>query len=341
MKVLVTGANGFIGSHIVRAFHKSRRAEVLALVRARADLKFIDQYKPQIIRGDFSGDAPLPDAVKSADAIIHVGAKVGDWGDYRDFFKANVLGSLKLFDSTSPDSLFIFVSSNAVMGEEDNPNPKDEKAPYRPVLDYFLETSMGSGMNHYRLTKALAEMFLVNRAKKTGRRLTVVRPVWVYGPREFHAGPYEYCKTVKDGLPFMPGSDKNRFHTIYAGDLARIIQTITENLRPGVNIYNVGNPEVPLMADYWGSFCDAMGKGRPMHLPKALLYPPALLLEAAYTAFGSPQPPLFTRARVYMFYANNVYDVKKVINEYNITWFTPLERATRLTVRWWRQNGYL
>jgi len=293
------------------------------------------------MHGDLAGDDFDATQLQTFDSVVHAGAKVGDWGDYKDFFKANVLGSLKLFDATRSDAGFVLVSSNAVLGEEDEPKPKDEQAERRPALEYFGESLLPSAMNHYRLTKALAEILLIRRAQKTGRKLTVIRPVWVFGPREFNAGPYEYCKTVKSGMPFMPGCSSNRFHTIYAGDLARIVVRVSEHLKEGVNIYNIGNPQVPLMKDYWGSFCAAMGVKAPQNLPKWLLYPPAMLLEAAYSLAGAANPPLFTRARVYMFYANNVYNVNKVIKDYEIDDFTDLEKATKTTVRWWRMNGYL
>jgi hypothetical protein len=95
------------------------------------------------------------------------------------------------------------------------------------------------------------------------------------------------------------------------------------------------------MKDYWSAFCAAMGEKTPGHIPKWLLYPPAMLLEKLYSLIGTKNPPLFTRARVYMFYANNVYNVSKIIDEYGITDFTPLERATTITTRWWQRYGYL
>ena len=293
------------------------------------------------MHGDLASAAFSSDQMHTFDGVVHAGGKVGDWGDYKDFFKTNVLGSLRLFDAARQDTGFVYISSNAVLGEEDEPGAKDETAARRPVLAYAGEGLLSSAMNHYRLSKALAEILLIRRAKQTGRRLTVIRPVWVFGPREFNAGPYEYCKTIASGVPLMPGCNSNRFHTIYAGDLAKIVVKVCENLKDGVNIYNVGNPQVPLMQDYWAAFCSAMGVKPPQHLAKWLLYPPAMLLEAAYSLAGTKEPPLFTRARVYMFYASNVYNVSKAIEESGFDQFTSLEKATKLTVRWWRMNGYL
>jgi nucleoside-diphosphate-sugar epimerase len=314
---------------------------VTALVRPSADIRFIRRYPIEIMHGDLAEGSFDPAQMQAFDTIVHAGGKVGDWGDYQDFYRTNVLGSLALFDATRHDSGFIHISSNAVLGEEDEAQAKAEDAERRPVLEYAGENLLPSAMNHYRLSKAVAEMLLIARAKQAGRRLTVIRPVWVFGPREFNAGPYEYCKTVKSGVPVMPGCDSNRFHTIYAGDLARIVAKVSENIKAGINIYNVGNPQVERMADYWSAFCAAMGVKAPRHIPKWLLYPPAMLMEAVCSLIGTAEPPLFTRARVYMFYASNVYNVSKVLEDYDIDKFTSLEKATRVTVRWWRMNGYL
>lgn len=338
MKVLVTGANGFIGSNIVRELCKQTDCQVTGLVRKGSDTKFIDQYNIPLIRADLL--SLKAEELNEFDKIIHVGAKVGDWGKYKDFYEANVKGTVKLFESCSKSD-FIFISSNAVLGEEDQTKPKSEDAGYKPVLKYWLEDILPCAMNHYRLTKALSEMILIKKARDNKRNLTIIRPVWVYGPREFNAGPYEYCKTIDSGICLMPGCKTNRFHTIYVEDLARIIKEICHNQKKGINTYNAGNPDVKLMHEYWGGFCSALKRSQPYYLPKWLLYIPATLMEALFEIFKTANPPLFTRARIYMFYASNVYNVDKLISDYNIKKFTPFEKAVKKTVRWWKLNKYL
>ncbi len=340
MKVLITGATGFIGSHLVKAF--CRRHDVTALVRATSKRDELARYPVRLAEGDLTDRDRLPPLITGGfDLVVHAAARVTDWGSYPEFYAANVEASVNLIDAFPRGTRMIFISSNAVVGEEDCPTPKSEEAPYRPVLPYPGERLLPSAMNHYRLTKALAEQMLIRKAEVKGIDLTVVRPVWVFGPREFHAGPYEYCRAVLDGLPLLPGSPRNRFHVIFVEDLARLVLALAENQPPGIQIFHAGHPEVPRMQEYWDLYCRELGRPRPRVFPPWVLLPVAFALELLYTLGGAVRPPLFTRARLTMFAADNVYATDKIRNRFPGFAFTPLDRAVRKTVRWWRRYKFL
>lgn len=340
MNVLITGGAGFIGSHLVRMFCRAGH-RVSAIVRPSSSRKFISRYDVKIIEGDLRDRAFVASAVRGFDLIVHAAAKATDWGGYSTFFEANVESSMNLIEPMDAGTRMIFLSSIAVMGEEDCPRAKGENEQYNPVCPYPFESLLPSGMNHYRLTKTLAEQMLLQKAALRGINLTVLRPVWVFGPREFNAGPYEYCRSVQDGLPALPGSQTNRFHVVYVEDLARIVLRVAEKQQTGIQVYNAGPPDAPLMDEYWGLFCRAMGRRKPLPFPPALLYPLAMLLEIFWTLFGAASPPLLTRARLYMFGASNVTATTRLREAFTFDDFTPLPRAVRKTVRWWRMNGYL
>jgi nucleoside-diphosphate-sugar epimerase len=196
-------------------------------------------------------------------------------------------------------------------------------------------------MNHYRETKALGEKLAIDLARAKDLDLTVLRPVWVFGPREFHAGPFEYAKAAATGTPVFPGSKDNLFHVVYADDVARAVACVLEKKPTGVRIYNVGTPTVPRMHDYWGLYAKHLGVRQPAPLASWLLWPLALLLEALYALFGAKRPPLLTRGRLYMCYANNVYETTRIERDLGFVADSDLDRAVRVTVRWWRLYGFL
>lgn len=339
MNVLITGAAGFIGSNLVKVFHRRHAVSVILRPSSRRD--FLHRYDIRILEGDLRDREFVASAVKDFDLVIHAAAKAQDWGRYQEFHEANVECSLNLIESIDPGTRMIFLSSIAVTGEEDCPQAKAEASPYKPICPYVLESVLPSGMNQYRLSKTIAEQMLISKAETRGIDLTVLRPVWVFGPREFHAGPYEYCKTVQESFPVMPGSSRNLFHVVYVEDLARLILKVAEKQAAGVHIFNAGPLEVPLMDVFWDLFCRAMGRRKPWIIPPAFLYPFVILLEILWTLAGAKSPPFLTRARLYMFHASNVVSVENIRKTFDCNEFTPLSRAVTKTVRWWRLYKHL
>lgn len=340
--VAVTGANGFLGSHIVRSLCRAGH-RVLALVRPGASLEFLKYTRARVIAVDYQDEGALIRALGSVDVLVHNAALASDWAPRTAFVEANVETVARVVRAANAARVarLIHISSNAVVGEEDCREAKLEDAPYRPRAPYLFESLAPSAMNYYRETKALGEQRAIALAKSFGRDLTVLRPVWIYGPREFHAGPYEYCRTILSGIPYLPGNRRNRFHVVYVGDVAKAVVRAVERQLPGIQIYHVGPAQAPFQYDYFGCFARELGVRQPRPVPHFVLLPFVFLLELLYLLFRVRAPPLLTRARLYMFYANNVYDTRAITRDLGVTAEMPLDRGVRLTVRWWRMCGYL
>jgi nucleoside-diphosphate-sugar epimerase len=342
VRVAVTGANGFLGSHVVRQLRRGG-FDVLALIREQSSDRFVRRSGADIVRIDYRDPAALSRSLDGVDALVHNAARASDWGRLADFMESNVelVGRVLGAAHAAGVRRVVHVSSNCVMGEEDSTTPKGETDPYRPRLPYPFARVWPSAMNHYRESKALGEQLALDFAREHELELTVLRPVWIFGPREFHAGPYEYARAVATGTAVFPGRRDNLFHVVYAGDVARAVQCVLEQRPSGVRVYNVGNPRVPRMQDYWGLYAKHLGVRQPALLPAWLLWPVAVLLEVLYCVFRARQSPLLTRARLYLCYANNVYDTTAITRELGFVADSDLERAVRLTVRWWQLFGFL
>lgn len=345
MKVLVTGANGFLGSHICRTLFKNGHT-VLALYRKGSDNKFINKTAHQLIESDYS-EKSLRENIEKCDVLIHVAAKASDWGDYHSFVSANVelAKMVHRIASSLPALKVIHISSNAVIGEEDCITPKNEDAPYHAYFPYFLEKLLPSGMNHYKCTKELGEKSIREIYRENNHQLMILRPVWIFGPREFNAGPYEYVKTVLDGVPVMPGCTSNLFHTVYVEDVAKAvlkgIEKLENNQLKGERIYLIGPKNVDTMHHFYSKLCERIHKKKPINLPYLPLLLPVTLLEAFYLLFKIKTPPLLTRARLYMMYASNIYDVSKAKKELEFEADTDIETAIRKTIKWWKLYRFL
>ncbi len=341
-KVFVTGASGFIGSHLVDRL-VAGQYEVTVLLRPGSDLRFLPVDKIKICYGDIRDSAGVTEAMSGCDAVFHVAALASDWGRKKDFHEINVQGTRNVVRAAKEQRVkkVVLVSSIAVLGEEDEEKPKPEEAPYRPDMPYFLSAIFPSDMNYYRETKMLAEQEAVGIAGEGDLNLVVIRPVWVYGPREFHSGPYEFCRAVLQGMRVMPMGRTNRFHVIHVKDLVRGMLLALEKDLSGVHVFNMGNDRAPNIREYFNLYCRNLGIRPPVYLPLWVFYPSAVFLELMAKLLGAKEPFLLTRARVKMFYCHNVYATARAGDVLGFKQTVSLEQGVAETVRWWRQNGFL
>lgn len=338
MKIFVTGATGFIGSHLVEKLIKASH-KVTAYVRKTSSLEYLSQ-EAEIAYGDINDYAVLKKSLGGFDAVYHNAALVADWAKKEDFYRVNLEGTKNILMATKENNIkkLILTSTSGVLGEEDCKTAKNEFSPYKPRTDYFLSNIFESDLNHYRMSKMLAEKEAIEFCRKNGISLTVIRPVWVYGPREFGAGPFHFCQAVLKGLPFVPVGKSNRFHVVYVEDLAEAMVLVLGKNLSGIDIFLIGNPNPPLAREYLGLFCKYLGVKIPITLPKIFFKPIGFTLELCYKLFNVNKSPLLTRSRVDMFYCNNIYDVSKAKRELGFEASTPLEWGIEKTVNWWREN---
>ena len=341
-KVMITGATGFIGSHITRAFCE-KQVRVGCLVRKDSSLVNLEGLPVELRIGEIKDPEDLTRAFTGYDWVIHNAARVSDWGNYDEFYQTNVTGTVNVLTACVEAGIknILITGSNSVYGEENSLVIKNEKSPYNSHYHYFGDRLFPCKLNYYRDTKALAKKEALAFAVTHDLNLTLLEPVWVYGERELNGGFYEYLKTAKAGIPFVPGAKQNKFHVIYAGDLARAYVLAYTKKLAGRHCILVGNEQAEGMDQIYGLFCSEAGLKKPRNLPKALSYPVALLMELLYTLFKSQSPPLLTRGRVNMFYDNLEVSVDKaeIILGFRNTF--SLEEGIKKTVLWYKEQGLI
>lgn len=338
-KVLITGGTGFIGSHVVRALCE-KGIETGCLVRENSNKENIEGLPVKLEYGDIEDLESLIRVLRHYNFVIHIAALAGDWGPYERFYSANVEGTLNMLKACTVNGIWdvIITSSISVYGEENSNKIKDEGFPHRSHYHYFADRVFPCSLNYYRDTKAMTKENAIVYAKDKGLNLTILEPVWVYGEREFNTGFYEYLKTAASGIPFLPGSNKNKFHVIYAKDLARAYLLAYENKLQGINSFIIGNEKAELMHEIYRIFCEKAGIVKPKSIPKVLVYPFAFIIELLYTIFRSTKPPLITRGRVNMFYDNIEYSTQKAKQMLGFTNEYSIEEGIGNTVKWYKDR---
>jgi nucleoside-diphosphate-sugar epimerase len=341
-KVLLTGATGFIGSHVLEALTTAGWS-VTVLVRPQADLELVRAHQVEIRYGDIRDLTSLCDAARDCTQIVHTAGLVTDWGRTEQFRETNVTGTLNVLEACRRCGIrqATITGSISSYGEEHSHDVKNEQSPYRSHYPYFLDAVFPSGLNRYRDSKAAATQEAVTFAQKHQLNVTVLEPVWVFGEREFGTGFYSYLEAVQAGQHFMPGSSRNRFHVVYARDLAKAYLLAVEKGLPGVERLIIGNPTAEPMRQVFELFCQVASLPTPRLLPKWMVYPIALGLELIYTLAHRPQPPLLTRGRVNMFYDSIQFSTEKAKAKLGFDCQYSLEEGIRRTVAWYQDNHYL
>ncbi|MFH1549357.1 MAG: NAD-dependent epimerase/dehydratase family protein [Planctomycetota bacterium] len=170
-KYLVTGANGFAGSHLVEELLR-RGHNVACLVRKTSDLRYIENLDVEFVYGELRDPASLESAVAGRDIVIHNAAVTRAFYP-REHFEINTGGTVAMLKACAGTGneigKFVYVSSQAAAGPSPDETPIDEDCDPHPV-------------SAYGRSKLLAEKYVLSYSNRFP--VTIVRPSAVYGPRD-------------------------------------------------------------------------------------------------------------------------------------------------------------
>ena len=222
MKTLVTGATGFLGSHVARAL-AGRGEDVRVLVRPSSDLRALEGLAAERMQGDLRDSASLARAVEGASRVFHVAADYRLWArDPREIYESNVAGTQNLLDAARRASVekFVYTSTVATIA-----------VPRRGALpDECTESSISEMIGHYKRSKFEAETCAV-QAARAGLPVVIVNPTTPVGPGDWKPTPTgkiivdflngRMPAYVDTGLNFVPVEDCALGHLL-AADRGRV-----------------------------------------------------------------------------------------------------------------------
>ena len=225
MKILITGASGFVGSHLCERLIKEGH-EVFALVRNPAKLTIEKSDKLTLIKGDLDSDSltwvtRLP---IDLDTCIHTAGIVHSYVN-DEFFRVNTVGTEHLVNSLKlryADSKFHFVLISSLAGS--GPSIGNDKRD---------ETDMDLPVSVYGQSKKEAEVSLSKLAPSSWN-LSVIRPPMVIGPRD--SAVLDIFKMVKGRVIILPGrnSRSKLYSFVCVFDLVETITQVSLQKKPGI-----------------------------------------------------------------------------------------------------------
>jgi len=326
-RVLITGATGFVGYHLIKSA-LDNDLEVYANVRQKAAADHLKDFKINYVDLDFESIYLLKENIeeKKYDYIVHAAAvtKAKNLGDYN---KVNAIYTRNLAIAASKSAhaikKFIFISSLAALGPLNRKNEKlTDKGASNPVTNYGI-------------SKALAETYLAQVQKLP---LIIFRPTAVYGPREKDI--FILIKTIKAGLELYIGKQEQELSFVYATDLANIIIKALASDVVGKS-YNISDGAVYSRSSLAANVRKALGKKTvTVNLPVPIIKGLAWSMERFYGLFNKI-PALNVDKIKELTALNWGCDIKNIQNDFGFVPQFGLEQGLNETINWYRKNNWL
>ncbi len=328
IKCLVTGATGFIGSHLADSL-LAKGYEVRCTVRKTSNLRWLKDKPVVLVEASLSNKDSLAEAVKDVDYIYHV-AGLTAAKNYDDFLKGNRDGTVNLLNAAVDNSpnlkRFLHVSSQTASGPSPSKDsPVDEYSPCHPITSYGR-------------SKRAAEIEVEKFFDKLP--ITIVRPPAVYGPRD--TATFDIFKAMKTGIASYIGFGKKYVSIVHSDDLVRGIILAAESEKSIREKYFIASEKFYSWAEINPIIANAMGKKKVLHLhlPHFLV----LTVAAVSGFFGkfSAKPPVFNYEKGIDFIQEAwTCSVDKAVKELGYSQEVSLEEGMNQTAKWYKDNGWL
>jgi nucleoside-diphosphate-sugar epimerase len=326
MLALVTGGQGFIGSHLcARLLAEGHRVRVLA--RPSSDLGNLAGLDVEVAPADITQAETLPSAVAGCELVFHAAAVLKGLHE-RDLLRVNAEGTRNLaaasVAATPRPARFVYVSSLAAAGPSPGgTRPHTENTAPQPLTWYGR--SKLAGEDAVRAAAGLA--------------WTIVRPPIVFGPRERDV--LGYFRIARRGFLPVVGAADRFYSLIYVEDLVEgLVRAAVAPVSAG-QVYYLAGPEVVSWVELGRLIAAALGvTGRTLRLPEAVAVLAGHAADLIARARGRPE--IFSSQKVVEMLAPAwVCSAEKAARELGWRAATPLPEALANTARWYREHGWL
>ena len=326
LRALVTGANGFVGSHLVEGLLQ-RGYQVRCLVRETSNLRWLSGLEVEYVYGDIADEDSLKGVFRGADLVFHA-AGLTNAKSREEYFRANAEGTKNLVEACLEENSklrrFVHISSQAAVGPGGDEQPLNETAPCRPITDYGESKLEGE------------EIVLEHSSRLP---TTIIRPPAVYGPRDTDV--LGFFKVASKGFRISFGRGESFLSLVYVKDLVEGTIRAGENPKSLGQTYFIADDKVYSWKEAFNIMAKVMNKRSiPLKIPRSVVFFLAFISESFSQLLGKSAIFNTQKAReITQRYWG--LDVSKAEAELGFSPKYDLKRGAAETVRWYKEQGWL
>lgn len=330
MKVLVTGGSGFVGSHIVKRLLE-RGYEVRSLGRSpQPEMK---ERGADVYCGDITDAGIVEAACSGVDAVFHVAARAGVWGNWLSYYRPNVIGTRNVLTACKAKGVrrLIYTSTPSVVFNREAICGADESLPYGCKW-----------LCNYAHTKAIAEKEAL-AANSSSLRVVVLRPHLVFGPGDPHLLP-RVIERARSGRLKIVGNGCNKVDVSYVGNVADAHVSALDLLETGKvdgKAYFISQGEPVELWPWINAILECLGHPpltQKVRLP--LAYSVGAACEFLWKLLKRRDDPPMTRFVALELAKDHYFDISAAKSELDYKVEVPMADAVQLTIEDLKARGY-
>lgn len=324
--VLVIGATGFIGNHMLHTLLEVGKS-VRVLVRSESKAKMLSELPVDIVSGSLEDRSAVENAAKGVRTIYNCAGLSSDWAADDDFYDANIQGVENVLNALEKNKAerLIHISTSDVYGY-----------PKKTVKECYGPRNIGLPYNR---SKVEGENVIWRAVKDKNLPVTVFRPASVYGPRSM-VWVVEFSQLMlKKEMVLLDGGHSNA-GLVYVRNLTQVMMLAADNPNAIGQAYNIRDEE----SHTWKDFIEGMGQcfhdkdWGCSKVPTVIAYPLGYTMEKFYGLMRIKSRPLLTRHAVHLLSRDQGFPIDKARQELGFKSWISFDQAMELTRNWMRSE---
>lgn len=329
----VTGATGFIASHLVERLLQEG-FQVRCLIRKNSNTAYLEQLNVELVYGDLEDFESLRKGVQGCNYVFHCAAFVSDWGTIDEIRQVNVTGTRNLLEATleQPFCRFIYLSTTDVYGHTNQKNIKEEQ----PYPTKFC--------NWYTQTKMEAEIEVMHFYTRYQLPVVIIRPATVYGPHSINVIG-EIANAIASGQMLLINSGKTNAGLCYISNLVQALILAAESDSAIGECFNVEDKTQVSWKQFIDDLADRLGDEQKKYynMSYGVAYVLGLLLENGYRVLrmttGLKFSALLSRQAVQVMGRQQDFNTDKIQSLLGYRPIVNYQLGLKETVKWIKKAG--